>query len=142
MKWETITLHIDQLIKNLEIKHNYNLMKDRIILIATLELVDNKLSELQAVVSDLLEHCKRTEEGMLQYDWYKDENSNTIKVLETYTDSEAVLFHFDNYKPFAPLLSESRTFVSLEVYGNASEELRKRVQKINAVQYVSFASFM
>ena len=110
-------------------------MKNRIILIATLELLDDKLSELESVVRDLQDHCKKTEEGMLQYDWYKAENSNTIKVLETYTNSEAVLFHFDNYKPFAPRLSAYRTFVSLEIYGNASEALRKRVEKINAVHY-------
>ena len=110
-------------------------MKDRIIIIATLELLDEKLSGLRSVVAELQEHCEQTEEGMLQYDWYKAENSNIVKVLETYANSEAVLFHFDNYKPFAPRLNEYRAFVSLEVYGNASEALRKRVEKINAIHY-------
>jgi len=115
-------------------------MKNRISVIATLELVGDKLSELQAVVTELQQHCKQTENGMLQYDWYKADNSSTIKVLETYVDSEAVLLHFDNYKSFAPRLSEFRTFVSLEVYGNASNELRKRVEKINAIHYSAFAA--
>ena len=115
-------------------------MADRIIVIATLELVGDNLSELQAVVTELQQHCRQTEEGMLQYDWYKADNSSTLKVLETYVDSEAVLFHFDNYKSFAPRLSEFRTFVSLEVYGNASNALRKRVEKINAIHYSAFAT--
>lgn len=110
-------------------------MENRITLIATLELLDDTLSELKAVITDLQEHCKQSEEGMMQYDWYKAENSNVIKVLETYVNSEAVLFHFDNYKPFAPRLNDFRAFVSLEVYGNASETLRKRVEKINAIHY-------
>jgi len=110
-------------------------MQDRIIIIATLKAVDNKLSELQEVVQELQEHCSKTEQGMLQYDWYVSEDKSTIKVLETYTNSEAVLFHFDNYKPFAPRLSEFRTFVSLEVFGNASDALTQRVKKINAQHY-------
>jgi len=76
---------------------------------------------------------------MLQYDWYVSKNTNTIKVLETYTNSEAVLFHFDNLKPFKASLDESRTFVSLEVFGNASEALIERVKKINAEHYTAIS---
>jgi len=107
-------------------------MKDRITLIATLKLIDNQKEALTQTVKELQSHCLNTEQGMLQYDWYLSESTNTIKVLETYTDSDAVLFHFDNYKPFAAALSESREFVSLEVYGNASEALKQRVKKIDA----------
>ena len=110
-------------------------MEDRIIIIATLKLLENNLSQLEETVKELQEHCLKTEKGMLQYDWYVSEESNTIKVLETYTNSEAVLFHFDNYKPFAPKLSESRSFVSLEVFGKASDALTERVKKINATHY-------
>lgn len=114
-------------------------MKDRIIIIATSLLIKNKLPQLQETLKELQKHCSNTEEGMLQYDWYVSEDSNTIKVLETYTNSEAVLFHFDNYKPFAARLGESRTFVSLEVYGNASDELKQRVKKINAEHFTAIS---
>ena len=114
-------------------------MKDRIILIATSKLIKNKLPHLQETVEELQKHCSHTEEGMLQYDWYVSEDENTIKVLETYANSEAVLFHFDNYKPYAASLSESRTFVSLEVYGNASDALKERVQKINAEHFTAIS---
>ena len=89
-------------------------MEDRITIIATLKLLDNRVSELQEAVKELQAHCAETEKGMLQYDWYLSEDEQTIKVLETYVNSEAVLFHFDNYKPFASKLSQSRTFVSME----------------------------
>lgn len=114
-------------------------MKNRITIIATSKLLDNKLSELQEVVKELQAHCSKTEKGMLQYDWYLSADKETIKVLETYANSEAVLFHFDNYKPFASRLSESRTFVSLEVFGNASAALTQRVKKINAQHYSAIA---
>lgn|GEM_PF-1377895 len=114
-------------------------MEDRIIVIATLKLIDNKLAELKAAVEKLQEHCATTEKGMLQYDWYVSEDMKTIKVLETYTNSEAVLFHFDNYKPFAASLSEAREFVSLEIYGNASDALTQRVKKINAQHFTAVA---
>ena len=76
---------------------------------------------------------------MLQYDWYVSESSNTIKVFETYVDSDAVLFHFDNYKPFASRLSRSRAFVSMEVFGNASDPLTQRVKKINAQHFTAIS---
>jgi len=112
-------------------------MEDRILIIATSKLLDNKLSELQEAVRELQTYCAKTEKGMLQYDWYLSENDDTIKVFETYANSEAVLFHFDNYKRFASQLSESRTFVSMEIFGNASDELTKRVKKINVQHYTS-----
>ena len=114
-------------------------MEDRIIIIATLRLLDNKLPQLQEAVRELQEHCSETEKGMLHYDWYVSENSNTIKVLETYANSEAVLFHFDNHKPFAARLSQSRAFVSMEIFGNASETLTQRVKKINAQHFTAIS---
>lgn len=114
-------------------------MEDRIILIATSTLIDNQLPQLQEVVKELQAHCTNTEEGMLQYDWYVSEDSGTIKVLETYTNSEAVLFHFDNYKSFAPRLNELRAFVSLEIFGNASDALKQRVKKINAQHFTAIS---
>lgn len=114
-------------------------MEDRITIIATSKLVANKLTELQEVVQELQIFCSETEKGMLQYDWYISETENTIKVLETYTNSEAVLFHFDNYKTFSSRLNEARSFVSLEIFGNASEALKKRVQKINATHFTAIS---
>lgn len=115
-------------------------MEERIIIIATLQLIENKLSELQKTVKELQTHCLKTENGMLQYDWYLSDDGSTIKVLETYVNSAVVLFHFDNLKSFAPKLSKSRSFISLEVYGNANEELKERVKKINAKHYAMISS--
>jgi quinol monooxygenase YgiN len=112
-------------------------MKDRIIIIATLKLIDNRISQLKEVVEELQAHSSKTEAGMLQYDWYVSDNSDTIKVLETYTNSDAVLFHFDNHKPFSARLSQSRTFVTMELFGNASEALKQRVKKINAQHFTA-----
>ena len=114
-------------------------MEDRIIIIATSKLIDNQLPQLQEVVKELQAHCSKTEEGMLQYDWYISEDSGTIKVLETYVNSEAVLFHFDNYKSFASRLGEFRTFISLEVLGDASDALKQRVKKINAQHFTAIS---
>ncbi|WP_299465150.1 antibiotic biosynthesis monooxygenase [uncultured Microscilla sp.] len=111
-------------------------MEDRVIIIATSKLIEGQLPQLQEVIKELQAHCINTEEGMLQYDWYVSEDSSTIKVLETYVNAEAVLFHFDNYKSFASRLGEFREFVSLEVYGKASEELRQKVKKINAEHFM------
>ena len=114
-------------------------MENRITIIATSKLIDNRLSELRDTVEELQKHCLETEDGMLQYDWYVSENSEKIKVLETYVNSEAVLYHFDNYKPFAARLTESRSFISLEVYGNASAALKQRVKKINAAHFTAIS---
>jgi quinol monooxygenase YgiN len=115
-------------------------MEDRITIIATVTLIDNKLNELKTVVEELQAFCLKTESGLLQYDWYISEHSDTIKVIETYINSEAVLFHFDNHKSFSSRLSQSRTFVSMELFGNVSEALRQRVKKIDPHHYTAVAS--
>ena len=115
-------------------------MEDRIIIIATLKLLNDRLPQLKEVIEELQTYCSETETGMLQYDWYSSEHSDTIKVIETYTNSEAVLFHFDNHKSFSSRLSQSRTFVSMELYGNVSETLRQRVKKINPGHFTTIAS--
>lgn len=114
-------------------------MEDRIIIIATSKLIKGQLPALQEVVKELQAHCTNTEEGMLQYDWFVSDDKTTIRVIETYSNSEAVLFHFDNYKSFAARLGEFREFVSLEIYGNASEALKERAKKINPVHFTLFA---
>lgn len=115
-------------------------MEDKIIIIATLKLLNNRLPQLKKVVQELQAHCIQTEPDMLQYDWFISENSDTIKVIETYKNSEAVLFHFDNHKSFSSQLSESRTFVQMELFGNVSLALRERVKKISPQHFSSIAT--
>lgn len=115
-------------------------MENRITILVTLKLIENQLDDLRSTVKDLQAHCLKTENGMLQYDWYISDDKKTIKVFETYVNSEAVLFHFDNYKSFSTQLNESRTFVSMEIYGNASEALTRRVSKITPSNYAVIAS--
>lgn len=110
-------------------------MNTKITIIATLRLIDGQLSELTETVKELQAHCIKTEPGMLQYDWYVSEQDDTIRVIETYKDSAAVMHHFDNSKLFSEQLGKSRVFESLEVYGEASEALRERVKKINALHF-------
>ena len=72
-------------------------VEDRIILVATLTLLGKRLPQLKAVVNKWQNHFAKTEEGVLQYDWYLSENLDIIEVFKTYVNSEAVLFYFNNY---------------------------------------------
>jgi len=53
-------------------------------------------------------------------------------------NSDAVLFHFNNYAPFRERLAECRSMISLEILGTPSEELKARVSKIQAPFYQFF----
>lgn len=104
-------------------------------LIVRTEIFPNKKQELIAVLIDLIAHCRETESGMLQYDWYINDEESECIVVESYSDSEAILFHFDNYKPFAQRLAACRKVKEFSLLGNPNEALKARMAKVNPKTY-------
>ena len=74
---------------------------------------------------------KEKEKGTLMYDWYVNEDTMECAVLEDYADSDAVLEHAANTGDILQELLKIGE-ISLEVYGNPSEELSKILVEFGA----------
>lgn len=87
------------------------------------EILPGKARELREVLARVIAHCGETEPGMLAYDWYIDAQEQECRVVERYADSDAVLFHFENYARFGAQLAACRSLQKLTLLGEPSEAL-------------------
>ena len=101
---------------------------------ALFKIKPGKLVEFKALIAKFIAAVKGNEPGNLQYRWYLNEEAMECVVLEDYVDSDAVLAHAGNV---GPLLQESAGLadLSLEVYGNPSEQLLKAIEGMHIKMY-------
>jgi quinol monooxygenase YgiN len=86
------------------------------------EIATTDLAEFKEVAAEALA-IARTEEGVLQYDWFFDEAQTVCVVLETYHDSEALLAHIANVNEAFGRLIELGGGCEVEMFGDPSARL-------------------
>lgn len=109
---------------------------EKIQLSARFKIHDGKLEEAKKIAAECMAIVKEKEEGKgtLQYDWFFSPDKTECVVLETYTDSNAVLTHMANLgEPLGQFLEISD--FELELYGNMSEELQNAAAGLNPKVY-------
>lgn len=93
-----------------------------------------KLDEFRELAAQCLTVVKQKDKDTLQYDWFFNADHTECAVRETYTDSNAVFAHMGNLgELFGKLLQISD--MSLEVYGDASEEAKKAIADMKGKLY-------
>ena len=80
------------------------------------------LAEFKKVAAEALAITK-SEQGVLQYDWFFDDKNTVCVVLETYQDSEALLAHIANVGEAFGRLVELGGGCELEIFGDPSAQL-------------------
>jgi quinol monooxygenase YgiN len=104
---------------------------EKIHIIARFKIQEGKLEDFKSGANLCISATKK-ETGALLYDWFIDEESRQCTVIETYENSNAVLFHAGNVdEPLSKLIAMAD--LSLEVYGNVSKELKKMLNDMNLV---------
>ena len=116
-------------------------MSESITVLVESEILPGRLDALRDVVDRVIAHCSETEPGMLEYAWFVDEAAGECRVVETYADSDAVLFHFQNYAPFTEGLATCRTMKRLQVLGASSEKLTTALQAMSPPVFRPFRRF-
>ena len=101
---------------------------------ATFKIHDGKLNEFKALASEAIAAVKANEPGNLQYDWYFNEQNTECVVHEKYADSSAVFAHAGNVGELLGKLGQVSD-LSLEVYGDPSEELKKVISDMKGKLY-------
>ena len=108
-------------------------MSEKIISVVQSNIVPGKQEELKSLLEEMIEFCRQTEPGLLAYDWYINEAGTTCTVIEQYQDSNALLYHGQNYQRFTEALNQCRTIQSLVINGNVSDQLRQLAEPMGAV---------
>ena len=95
------------------------------------------LAEFKKVAAEALA-ITRSEQGVLQYDWFFDDTETVCVVLETYKDSEALLAHIANVGEEFGRLVELGGGCELEMFGDLPAQL---VEATAGVQRSVFPSY-
>ncbi len=105
--------------------------------IARFKIHDGKLEEFKNWASTCKEAVQQKDPGTLEYDWYFNNSQTECVVRETYSDSNAVMAHMGN---LGELLAQGTELadLSLEIYGDPSEELSNAAAGLNPAVYSYF----
>ena len=106
-------------------------MRTEITVLVESEILPGQAEALREVVGRVIEHCGETEPGLLAYEWYVDEAASEARVVERYADSDALLFHFQNYARFGEELAACRKMKKLTLLGEPSEALQKALEAMS-----------
>jgi quinol monooxygenase YgiN len=101
---------------------------------ARLKIHEGKLNEFKYLAAQCLIAVKEREPGAMQYDWFFNDDNTEYVVRERYVDSSAVFAHLGN---IGELLGKVLLVadMSLEVFGNPSQELRAAIAAMNPKIY-------
>ena len=101
---------------------------------ATLKIHEGKLEDFKKLAAQCVVAVKENEPGTLQYDWFFNPEETECVVREIYTDSNAVFAHLSNIGVLLGQITQVAD-MSLEVFGNPSEELRAATSGMNPKIY-------
>jgi quinol monooxygenase YgiN len=84
-----------------------------------LTINEGKLAAFETLAQAMIAGSRK-EPGTLGYDWYLSADRKRCRLLETYTDANAVLAHLNGgvVRELVPKLLETASLSSFEVYGD------------------------
>lgn len=106
---------------------------------AQFKIHPGKEDEFKDLIPQCIEQVKANETGAEQYEWYFNSTGKVCHVLETYTNSKALLAHVANINK---LLEKAFSMADFEgnIYGNLSSELQEMISKLPITNYSLYQS--
>lgn len=106
----------------------------KITLCAKFHIHDGKEAEFKETIPQLIAKVKANEPGAEAYNWYFNSEGNICHVVETYSDSDAVMAHMGNV---GELLGKLMAISDLsgDIYGSLSEELQAAMGTLPVNQF-------
>lgn len=102
-----------------------------------LKIHDGKLDRFKTLAQACMERVREKDKGILQYDWFFNDDHTECVVRERFVDSDAVLEHIANLgELLGSILGVSDQ--SVGVYGTPSEELLKATEGMDITFYRYF----
>ena len=106
-------------------------------IIARYQIHDGKLDEFKELAKECLSVVKAKDKDTIQYDWYFHEEQSECVIIESYSDSNALLTHIGNLGDmFGKFMALGD--LSAEIYGQPSEELLNATSGLNVKVYTFY----
>ncbi len=116
-------------------------MADNIWLVAELTIAQGKTETFKERMQTLIELVHSNEPETLVFELYFNDDETKCYPLELYKNSEALQFHLKNVSEIFPKLMEVSQLTRIEIYGDATEELKKSVADLGAEVFKHWNGF-
>ncbi len=110
-------------------------------MIVKLNVKQERLADFKSLASELGNSVEVSEPSTLGYEWFMSTSDNTCYVVETYTDSNALLSHLDKVGIKLTALFELAALGELLVFGALSEQAAKVLAGLGAQVFPLFTGF-
>lgn len=104
-------------------------MSDLIVYIDRSSVYDGKLDALKTAMTELVEFVEANEPEILAYDVYFSADGTRMTVVHMHADSASLEFHMDVAGPKFPPIGEFIALEAIDVYGQLSEDLVRRLRE-------------
>jgi quinol monooxygenase YgiN len=104
-------------------------MSEPIVFIDRSEIREGKLEELKTAMKELAEFVEANEPRTIAYDVYFDEAGSRVTVVQVHPDSASMEFHMKAAGHLFPRFADLLELVTMDVYGEPSEELLGRLRQ-------------
>ena len=106
---------------------------------ARMTIAPDQLDEFKAIAATCMKVAREMDSGTLQYDWFLNADQSECVVRERYRDSAAALEHVASLGE-ATRVGLTRLHMSLEFYGEVSDELIEATKHTDAKFYDQYQS--
>lgn len=106
---------------------------------AQFKIHSGKSQEFKDLIPQCISRVKDNEPGAERYEWYFNSEGTVCQVLETYSDSKAVLAHMGNLEDLLGKAISISDF-SCDIYGNLSEELKSAISNFPFTTFTLYQS--
>ena len=102
---------------------------------------EGELEKFKSLATGFTAQVKQNESGTVRYQWYLHESGNRCLLLESFTDSDALLTHLGNVGPSLPELLATAPITRWEVLGSLSDDARAALDSLGAEHFPSMVGF-
>jgi quinol monooxygenase YgiN len=106
-----------------------------------LTIEPGKLEEFNSLATGFISSVNQNEPGTLGYLWHMAEDNKKALLLETFTDSDALLTHLGNVGPTLPNLLALAPITRFEVLGAVNDAVREALAPFGAVHFPNVEGF-
>jgi hypothetical protein len=104
-------------------------MSKPIVVIDTSEILEGKLSELEAAIHELAAFVESDEPRPISYNVYLNEDGTRMTVIQVHPDSASMEFHMDVAGPAFAKFEGLITLSTMDVFGKPSDHLLEQIQQ-------------
>jgi quinol monooxygenase YgiN len=118
-------------------------MSENVTWVIELKIKEGQLEAFKALMPEMIEATKSSEEGTLIYEWYISENNDICHVVERYADSAAAMVHLGHFgEKYAERFLSYSDVTRLTIYGSPSDELSEAMGQFDPLTLSIIGGFV